>query len=391
MVLTRFFSHFILLLFIPCSLLAEKEIKFLTFDFYGSTIQLEYNSSVLLDGLLILDELSLVEYYERMEETDYLPLLDQLKDFKHKHKLNDWLYFELLRTATTLIYAREAPLKQEISLWFLLTQSGYDTRLSYFENQVFLYVWSEEDIFETPMISDQDRRFINLSSINNASESPEQLKLLIYRPGSDGQPFSFKLDKLPLLPPKISQKTLAFRINERSFNMEIEVDQTIYEIMKNYPSIAEKAYFEVPMSSTTYKSLIPKLQFMIKGQSNKEAIQTLVSFTRTAFAYKDDQEVFGRSRPMIAEELLHYPYSDCEDRSALFYYLVQEILGLPMLIVAYPDHLTVAVAETEINGLAIEYEGQQYFICDPTGPSESNIIGMPPNGYENIPFEILAH
>jgi hypothetical protein len=388
--MVKYVSHLILVLFFPTLIFAGSEYKRAEISFYSETLSLDYHSSIILDGLLILDELALVEYYERMEATNHQPLLNQLQNYRIQYRLNDWLYYELLRKSVDLIYEREGPLKKEISLWFLLTKSGYDTRLSYVDNQVYIYAWSEEDIFETPMIRDENRRFINLSSINQAKGSSSQLKLLLYRPGSEqGQPFSFKLTELPSLRPQIANRSLSFKINDRNFNMEVEVDKTIFEVMKNYPSIAEDAYFEVPMSEITYKSLIPRLKFMVKNLNNREALQILVAFTRTAFEYKDDQEVFGRSRPMIAEELLHYPYSDCEDRSALFYYLVKEILGLPMLIVAYPDHLTIAVAEDQIEGLAIEHAGQQYFICDPTGPKESNIIGLPPAGYESIPFEIL--
>lgn len=378
-----------LLLCLPASLTASQGYQHIEIPFYSEILSLDYHPSIQLDGLLLLDELALVEYFERMEKTEYQSVLDQLQSFRTLHNLNDWLYYELLKRSVSKIYESDGPLKKEVALWFLLTKSNFDTRLSYLDDQVYLYAWSEEDIFETPMISDEGRRFINLSSINQAQDSPEQLKLLLYRPGSEGQPFSFQLKELPELSPQVRQRSFSFKVNERTFKMEIEVDSTVFEIMKNYPAIAENAYFEVPMSKTTYNSLIPRLEFMVKGLSNREAIQVLVAFTRTAFVYKDDQEVFGRSRPMIAEELLHYPFSDCEDRSALFHYLVQEILGLPMLIIAYPDHLTVAVAEKEIEGLAIEYKGQRYFICDPTGPKESNIIGMPPLGYESTPFEIL--
>jgi len=92
---------------------------------------------------------------------------------------------------------------------------------------------------------------------------------------------------------------------------------------------------------------------------------------------------------MIGDELFHYPYSDCEDRSALFYYLVDELLHLPMIVVAYEDHLTIAVATTKSIGKPIYFENKNYFICDPTGPNNSEEIGHAPIGYRNKAFEIL--
>lgn len=345
---------------------------------------------MILPGLLIAEDISLMEYYEQMENTPYQHFLDNLQDYKAKYELNDWLYYELLQTSINQIFDLEGSLKKGVSLWFLLTKSGYDTRLSYHGNDLFIYVWSEEEIFETPMILDQERRFINLSSINSSKKGPEELKLLLYRPGSSGKSFSFKMEQLPQFKAQIKAKEIHFKIKEQSFRITFNTDATIYEVMKNYPSVAEQAYFDIPMSKTAYNSLIPKLKFMLKDKPIHEALQILVAFTRTGFSYKDDHEVFGKSKPMIAEELFHYPYSDCEDRSALFYYLVREILELPMLIIAYPDHLSIAVASEGIRGQAFTFNGKEYYICDPTGPAGSNIIGVPPNGYENKSFEILG-
>ena len=93
---------------------------------------------------------------------------------------------------------------------------------------------------------------------------------------------------------------------------------------------------------------------------------------------------------MIADEVFHYPYSDCEDRSALFFCLVKEIIDLPMIIVAFTDHLTIAVALEEEIGDAIRYEGKNYYICDPTGPVNSTDIGAFPSGYRNAKFKIIG-
>jgi hypothetical protein len=117
----------------------------------------------------------------------------------------------------------------------------------------------------------------------------------------------------------------------------------------------------------------------------------LVSFTRSSFQYREDKDYFGYSKPMIADEVFHYPFSDCEDRSALFFRLVKETVDLPMIIVAFPDHLTIGVALDEEIGEPISYRGRNYYICDPTGPVNSTDIGVFPNGYRNSDFEIIGN
>ncbi|MFT7604468.1 MAG: hypothetical protein ACI8VT_002051 [Saprospiraceae bacterium] len=372
------------------SLRANSANRTVQVAFYSEILSVEYPTEIILPGLLMVDDISLMDYYEKLDNTPYYSFLVLMGSYKEKYHLNDWLYYELLKTTINTIFIREGPLKKGVTLWFLLTKSGFDTRLSYLDNSIYIYVWSKEDIFETPMIMDQDKKFINLSGINTAKESPSQLNLLLFRPESEGKAFSFKMEKLPQLPAQIRAKEVRFMIKQRSFRITFNIDATLFEIMKSYPAIAEKEYFNIPMSEVTYTSLIPKLQFMIKDKPISEALEILVAFTRTGFEYRDDNEVFGKSKPMIAEELFHYRYSDCEDRSALFFYLVKEILHLPMLIIAYPDHLTIAVASDELKGQPFLFDGLNYYICDPTGPVGSNIIGVPPNGYENLSFDILG-
>jgi len=373
------------------SISAFSSTKSVHVEFYSENIIVEYPSEIVLPGLVIVEDISLMDYYDRMEQTPYQTFIENLLTFKKDYYLNDWLYYELLQATVEKIFIREGHLKKDLTLWYLLTKSGYDTRISYIGERIFIYTWSDEDVFETPMIIDQERRFINLSSINSAKQSPAQLKMLLFRPGSKaGKPFSFKMEVLPLLSANIKNREINFRVKERPFKIGLKLDATLYEIMKNYPAIAEQEYFNIPMSEVTYASLIPKLKFMVEDKPIAEALAILVSFTRTGFKYKDDNDVFGRSKPMIAEELFHYQYSDCEDRSALFYYLVKEILDLPMLILAYPDHLTIAVSTDEIKGQPFLFNDKKYYICDPTGPAGSNILGVPPNGYENVTFEIIG-
>jgi hypothetical protein len=134
---------------------------------------------------------------------------------------------------------------------------------------------------------------------------------------------------------------------------------------------------------------LPQFQEILKNKTEKEALEILASFTRSAFQYKNDNDYFGKNKPMIGDEVFYYPYSDCEDRSALFYYLVNELLRLPMIVIAYDDHLTIAVATSRSLGDAIYFKNKKYYICDPTGPSNSEKIGKAPVGYTHQKFEIL--
>ena len=92
---------------------------------------------------------------------------------------------------------------------------------------------------------------------------------------------------------------------------------------------------------------------------------------------------------MVAEEVFLHPYSDCEDRSALFYHLVKSLLDLPMVVIAYSDHITVGVAIPDFEGEYIKYQGKKFFICDPTGPEGSLELGRFPKGYKYKKYKVI--
>ena len=89
-------------------------------------------------------------------------------------------------------------------------------------------------------------------------------------------------------------------------------------------------------------------------------------FTRHAFIFESDTEIFGREKRLSPEETLLYEKSDCEDRSALFFVLVKEIYDLPMIVLSSPEHVTVAVKLDKPSRHPILYEGEKYTICEPT-------------------------
>ncbi len=371
--------------------LLAKDSTSLSVPFYSENILL---SPAVADSTLFIDhieEASLVDWYQyQLQEGHYQALLHSLLAQKERLLLNDWLYYELIR-ATAKELSPQIGIGERLLCWFLLSESGYDTRLTYLEEQVFIYAYSEEGIFDTPMIVDNGRKYINLSSIHERMHNPEvALSLLHFDANARGKSFSFRLQTWPLLEPQIQPCRVAFDWKEQQHILDVQVDLTIAEIMQYYPIFEEYQYLEVPFSNTLSNSLLPQLKEFLQERQGKEALEILAAFTRSAFQYKEDRDYFGKNKPMIADELFHYPYSDCEDRSALFFNLVRQLLDLPMIAIAYPDHLTIAVALDQVIGPAIKYEGRHYYICDPTGPSNSEQIGRIPEGYEDISFEILG-
>lgn len=112
-------------------------------------------------------------------------------------------------------------------------------------------------------------------------------------------------------------------------------------------------------------------------------------FTRYAFLYEKDSEIFGKEKRLSPEETLLYKYSDCEDRAALFFYLVKEIYNLPMIVLVYPNHVTIAVQLAKPVGKPIVYNGKKYSVCEPTPQKQDLRLGQRIPSLSKVGYEIV--
>lgn len=368
------------------------DLESASFEFFSTHVTLSYPANFPKAKLTKISEDGIKRFYYDLKSTNYQALIRDLRYFKNTLALNDWLLYKLIFTGVEHIFRHKKLMEKELVSWFLLSEIGFDTRITYLRDQVFVSVYSEDELYEIPLIRDKKRIYANLTSFRNGyAAQTKELFLLNFQPRKNGFPFSFSFKGHTALPKVIVSKELEFSFEGRNYTLFIEVDQTVVQIMEDYPYFSENQYLEVPLSITTHSSLIPQLKQLINGKTKREAVQFLATLTRSSFEYKEDKTFFGKSKPMIADEVLYYPFSDCEDRSALFYQLVKDLLNLPMVAIAFDDHLTIGVASNELEGDFVLFQGRPYYICDPTGPANSTTIGKFPEGYENKAYEIIGY
>lgn len=123
--------------------------------------------------------------------------------------------------------------------------------------------------------------------------------------------------------------------------------------------------------------------------SQTKGVDYLMRFTRNAFLYEPDEDNFGKEKRLSPEQTLLSDYSDCDDRAALFFYLVKEIYNLPMIALLYPTHITMAVKFDKPVGKPILYNGSNYYVCEPTPQKDDLKIGEISSHLKNKSFEIV--
>lgn len=359
-------------------------------DFYSQRIQVNYESGMFLREPVRIDEQVLQQAYRELERNNAALLLRGLSMARERMALNDFLFYRLIDQTLQQLYGGRSPRARNITTAYMLAKAGFDIRLTFRQDQVYVNAYCREQIFEVPMIREDERAYVNLSCYDGSCNSRQSLYLAEWRPNPGGRAFSFNLKQWPLLPSRVRTRELSFVYRKQRISLPVQYDQTIVDIMRDYPLINEYCYLDMPLSPTLRASLVPQLRRLIDGLGQQQSLELLASFTRSGFSYKEDNEQFGQSKPMVPEELFSYAYSDCEDRSALFYALVRDLLDLPMAVVAYDDHLTVAVAASDLTGDSFSYRGRRYIFCDPTGPANSSVVGVVPPGYEKRSFEIIG-
>jgi hypothetical protein len=346
--------------------------------FYGDTIRFTFDACELVDYNAELTPENIRKFYNGIVAADYDSLVSDMLAYKAKHKPDDWVYYQLIRkVAQYLSPKQDNYIRYTLYKWFLLNKSGYNSTLNIAGDKLLLYVQSDENIYDIPFYTRSSKQYIclNYHDYGTVDRSRAFTEVAAMSPEAQN-PFSYRLTQLPSFSQAdYKDKELDFNYNDRSYTFNIKVNTEVGNILKNYPVADYKLYFNAPLSSGTYNSLIPALKKNVKGMSTKEGVDYLMRFTRYAFLYEPDVDNFGKEKRLSPEQTLLYDRSDCEDRAALFYCLVKEIYGLPMIVLEFPKHVTIAVRFDKPVGKPIIYNGNAYSICEPTPQAEDLRIG----------------
>ncbi|XZF15265.1 hypothetical protein ACTHGU_03945 [Chitinophagaceae bacterium MMS25-I14] len=356
-------------------------IRDVHFNFYGDTISLQFDPSILIPFHDSLSEEAVTSFYNTINAGKYKPVTDALLAYKEQYHLNDWLYYQLIRkTAQQVSPKMENYERYTLYKWFLLSKSGYDATLAIGKkNELFFYVWSDENIYDIPYYKRNNRQYVCLNYHDYPNADYKNDDPHIVETGNTGitTSFSYKVTQMPdFNPSDYQEKNIEFSYHNKAYHFKVLVNPQVQAIFANYPVVDYASYFNIPLSKETYSSLIPMLRNTLAGMSQRKGVDYLMRFTRNAFLYENDLDNFGKEKRMSPEQTLLYQYSDCDDRAALFFYLVKEIYNLPMIALLYPTHITIAVRFDKPSGKTIEYNGVKYSVCEPTPQAEDLRIGQ---------------
>ncbi|HYD21337.1 MAG TPA: hypothetical protein VEB40_07685 [Flavipsychrobacter sp.] len=362
-------------------------------DFYGTAIELPVTFTSPVSFAKPISAASIKEFYSQLSNTNYDPVIGSLEGYRAENKPDDWLFYQLIRkTAQEISPKVENYPRYTLYKWFLLNKLGYDAILSTDGEKLLMYVRSDDEIYDIPFRMKDGKKYACLNYHDygyNIDFSKSVFEEVAVAASREKMLFSYKLDHLPEFRPEhYREKDIRFSYAGNDYGFKVKVNEEVKKIFANYPVTDYRWHFNIPMSNETYKSLIPQLKEDLKGKSVKSGVSFLMHFTRYSFEYKTDKENFGTEKRLSPEQTLLYEGSDCEDRVALFFYLVKEIYNLPMIVMTYPDHVSIAVAFERPVGTPVMYNGKAYSVCEPTPQRKDLPIGRMEKGRVNTPYEV---
>lgn len=371
---------------------ARRVVHSVSFDFYGDSISIENIEAapVGYEGSLSSEKIS--DFNDSMNNAGFEPVIKALIQYKISRKPDDWLYYLLVRK-TAQYFSPKAENYDRYTLykWYFLTHTGFDATLSIAADKLLFYVQCDENIYDIPFHKIDGKQYVCLNYHDYGSidlVNTRFYKVQVSVPDAKSA-FSYKLTHLPgFTAGDYKEKDLEFNYQNVNYKFRVKLNPAVKNIFANYPVADYELYFNMPMSSETYASLIPQLKENIRKMGTRQGVDYLMRFTRYAFLYQPDHDNFGKEKRLFAEQTLLYDGSDCEDRAALFFCLVKEIYHLPMIVLAYPEHVTIAVKFDKPIGTPIIYNGQRYTICEPTPQKEDVPIGKISKSLANTAYEV---
>lgn len=328
---------------------------------------------------------SIRKFYSHFSKTKYKGLLEDIEKESLKLNLNDWAKYQLIYKLGMELYSNEN--LANLFSWFLLNELGFDSRIAYSNEEIYLLATIEHQLFQVSFITKNSKKYYILTPSGRNSPTASMYTYQGEHPSSSKK-LSFFMNKKISLTKNIEDKELSFKYYNVNYKIKASYSKDLIDFYKTYPQSDFNVYFNSENSTSVSSSILEELKPLLVDKSELEAANFLLRFVQKAFKYRTDPKQFGYEKPLFVEETIFYPYSDCEDRSILFSYLVRSLLGLDVVGIHYEGHLATAVAfNSKVEGDSFTQDGRVYTIADPTYINAN--IGMTMKQYANTDFQVI--
>lgn len=360
------------------------------FTFFGTPAEVRIDKKKLF-RLKGLNENAIADAWLELSEETYTNLIHDCLTIREEHELCDWAYLQMLHNMAESVCGRGTN-EATLLMAYVYCQSGYRMRLAIGGNKLHMLFASDYSIYDWGYYNLDGQQYYVFDKGGNNLRICEQKY-----PQEQSMSLYIKQD------PKLAMTATDASAHKSRRNEEMDIrltaNKNMLDFYNSYPTSKYgedfmsrwAMYANMPTPKNIKQQVYPTLRKAIGQCDQWTAVNRILNFVQTGFVYEYDDKVWGKDRAFFPEESLHYPYCDCEDRSILFTRLIRDLLGLKCILIYYPGHLAAAVEFTEGNptGDYISYNGQRFFITDPTITGYGAPVGTTMRGMDNKKAKVI--
>ncbi len=340
----------------------KKQIqKDINFNFFGSEVGFNIDNNLKNAKFYPQNKKGILNFFNIAASSEYLTTISEIKKISKEMQLNGWGIYELVTKLSKHIYTNQD--NANLFSWFVFNKLGYATKIALSKTHTLLLFYSKKIIYSTPSYTFSNKRFYVISNYAKGRLGGIYSYKQNY-PNAD-KPLDLSMKEIPEFKLNLKQKVLKFKEYGKTYIVNISYNQNLIDFMSTYPQADYTTYFNTPLDSITYTSLVKSLKKYLDGKKATDAINFILHFVQKSFKYERDNEQFYREKVMFAEETLYFDKSDCEDRAILFAYLIKKLLGIGVVGIKYKDHMATALY-IPIKGDSIRVGRKKLIIADPT-------------------------
>ncbi len=334
-------------------------------SFYGVSLNIPYDQRITSNVQKPLSSSSIAKWWETVAGADYKKTIKYMESAVSKNGLGDWGYVLLLERFTAKLKGDNP--EQKMLVWFFLIKNGYDAKLGYTKDgQAKVMVPSDSSMYGVSFYKFNGIKYYVIDTFEKKSASSSLYTYEGKYPDSNKK-IALKRMSAPKLTFSGYARDLSFEYKKQKYTVKSIINKYDVAYFNSFPQSELSVYTSAAKPEWVEQTVLPALKDAVKGKSLDESVNLLLRFVQTAFEYKTDDNQFGKEKFLFAEETIYYPYSDCEDRSIFFAYLVKNLLNVDVVMLNFPNHVATAVdLGDKTQGAYLSYKGKKYTVADPT-------------------------
>lgn len=343
------------------------EKKTAAFTYFGLHAEIPQLSGLPKGKIAQLNNKTISAFWKNFATAEKNQMVSFLKENERLNQLSDYENYTYIFNLSKTIFQSEE--RQLLATWYFLTKLGYKLKVGYAENKLYLLIPLKEQVYGLSFFRFTNEPYPYYAFTPFKQNSFVKKAVSTYKQNypEATRSFSFELPQTPRVAEQTKTRTLQFSYNGTPHTITAKYNKNLVDYYTYFPQMNVDIYVRSMPSSPFLRSLIPQLKSIVAGKSETEAANIIIRFVQTAFAYKTDGDHFKREKFLFPDETVHYPFSDCEDRSILYSYLVREILRLDVVALEYPGHIATAINfGNAAQGDYITYKNKKFLVCDPT-------------------------